>query len=194
MVENVKFLANVPVEDLTPNPSNARLHRNREAIKRSILKNGFITPIIVDEEKMILAGHERLEALKDLDEETVPSVVQVFGLTDEEKKDFVVRDNKAGEDVDWDFAKLSEMFNELQLRDMGFDIGRAAEVDAVPSVGVGFEVNKMQDFIVLHCTTEEDFVYLLDKLGLQKVKYPKNKAVGHGRLVDAKKVIQLLEE
>lgn len=194
MVKKVVFMQDVEIAELTPNPANARLHRNREAIKRSILKNGFITPVIVDEEKTILAGHERIEALKEIGDETVPSVLMVYGLTEEEKKDYVARDNKSAEEVDWDFAKLSELYSELQLQDLGFDIARAQEQTVVPQVGIGFEVNKQQDFIVIHCVNEEDFVFLLDKFGLEKVKYPKNKAVGHGRLVNARKVIELLEE
>jgi hypothetical protein len=55
-----------PIADIRPNPKNARTHSKKQIrqIAASIRKLGFLNPLIVDDENMILAGHGRLEGAR----------------------------------------------------------------------------------------------------------------------------------
>lgn len=185
-----KTLENVAITLIEPNPDNPRRHRNIEAVKKSIQTNGYITPIIVDENRVILAGHARYEACVSLGWENIPSVVQITGLTDAQKKDFIVRDNKSTEGVDWNFEQLGAMFTDEQLRDLGFDIMREVTNQANAPTRVGFEVNKQQDFFLVMVEREEDFVYIVDTFQLPEVTYPKSNGIGRMRAIKASDLIR----
>lgn len=83
------------VDTLTPHKHNAKIHTDAqiEAIAESIKQFGFVQPIVTDENKIILAGHGRLEAAKRLQMAEVPVWV-VRGLTEDEKTAFMLADNK----------------------------------------------------------------------------------------------------
>lgn len=78
-----------------------------------------IRPIIVDEDSIILGGNMRYRALKQLGYEDI-EVVQVTGLTEEQKKEFIVKDNLPYGDWDWD--ELSNSWDVATLEDWGLDI------------------------------------------------------------------------
>lgn len=183
----------VPVNQPTDNPRNARDHVNIEDIKRSITLNGFRVPIIVDEGWVILSGHGRRRALRELHNETIPIVIQFMDLTQQQKEDFLVRDNKSTELGSWDMSKLFVQFEPLVLRDLGFDLLRDKPDASLENVRLEFDVNRKQDFVVLYCETEEDFVHVCEKLGLGKVMHPKNRKVGIGRIVSCKKFLEILK-
>ena len=65
------------VGSLKPDPRNARTHPKRqlEQIKASIEEFGFINPILIDEQSVIIAGHGRLRAAKELGRDKVPTIV-----------------------------------------------------------------------------------------------------------------------
>lgn len=192
-VEKKELLFNIPLSQLTRNPKqDAVIHKNINSIKRSIVKVGYVNPIIVDENMMILAGHGRLQAMAELGIETATDVLKVTGLTQDEKDDYLIRDNKSAEGIEWNFAKLVEWYPELHLKDMGFDILRDKRKFEPEKYKMGFDVSAEMDYIVVFCEHKEDFVYLADKFGLEKVEYPKSRAIGVGRLVEAKKVVKLL--
>jgi len=85
----------VSIEKLIPYEKNNKIH-NEEQIKkiaRSIREVGFRTPIQVDENRVILAGHGRLEGAKRAKLKEVP-VIQYTDLTEEQKKKFRILDNR----------------------------------------------------------------------------------------------------
>lgn len=111
----------VNVGDLIPYLRNSRKHSDDQILKlcSSIREYGFTTPIIIDEENNVLAGHGRLEAVKKLGWEKVPCVV-LKGLTKAQKKAYVIADNKLALDADWDFDTLKL---ELEsLKELDFDL------------------------------------------------------------------------
>ena len=65
-----------PVDRLKPNPRNPRKHSKRQirALRSSVRKYGFVTPLLIDGEDCVIAGHGRLEAAKLEGFETVPTI------------------------------------------------------------------------------------------------------------------------
>lgn len=105
------------VDELVPYENNPR--KNEEAVKyvaNSIREFNFQNPIIVDKDNVIIAGHTRLEAAKELGLKEVPVIV-ADELTPEQVKALRIADNKTAEIAMWDTDKLS-----LELEDIGFDM------------------------------------------------------------------------
>lgn len=116
----------LPVDALKPYERNARKHAEAdvEAIMRSIEEFGFDDPIGVwGKDNLIVEGHGRLEAAKQLAMETVP-VIRLDHLTDEQRRAYALAHNKTAELSGWDFAALEEELNELEaefdMADFGF--------------------------------------------------------------------------
>ena len=113
------------VKDLIPYAKNPR--KNDDAVqyvKNSILEFGFRIPIIIDASGVIVAGHTRLKAAKEIGMETVPCIV-ADDLTPEQIKAFRLADNKVAEKAEWDFDLLDDEISELSelfdFSDFGFD-------------------------------------------------------------------------
>lgn len=105
-------------EELTPNPRNTRVHHTEdiEQIKTSILRAGFDDPIGVwGEKNIIVEGHGRLIAAKELHLEKVPCL-RLDHLTDAQRRDYMIRHNRTAELSSWDFDKLNEEIAALTLQ------------------------------------------------------------------------------
>lgn len=108
-------------DSLTACNTNARTHSKRQVkqIARSIERFGFNNPILTDENRQIVAGHGRWEAAKLLGLKEVPTLV-LNHLNPEEKRAYVVADNRLAELAGWDREILTI---ELQaLIDLEFDV------------------------------------------------------------------------
>lgn len=120
-------LKTLKIGEIIPYENNPR--KNDDAVKaviESIRQCSYITPIIVDEDKVILAGHTRYKALQTMGEEKVQCLI-CDGLTDEQKKKYRYLDNKTGEKATWDLLKLEKELDGLDLE--GFDFfGMAVEL------------------------------------------------------------------
>jgi DNA modification methylase len=103
-----------PVGDLRPNPGNARTHSKKQItrIAESILSFGFANPILIDEERIIIAGHGRWAAAKQLGLMTVPSIM-LCGLSPAKKRALLLADNRIAEGAGWDRQKLAIELPEL---------------------------------------------------------------------------------
>jgi ParB-like chromosome segregation protein Spo0J len=111
----------VPVSRLKPYEKNAKIHCTNqiEKLKASIEEFGFLTPCLIDEEYNLIAGHGRVMAAKDMGMESVPCVF-VEGLTEAQRKAYILADNRLGELGEWD---MELVFSELEdLKAMDFDI------------------------------------------------------------------------
>ena len=93
---------------LRAHPANVRTHPKRQVLQiiASIKQFGFTVPVIVDEANVILAGHGRWVAARELQLETVPVIV-VTGLSEPEKTGLSLADNKIGEAARWQRSALS---------------------------------------------------------------------------------------
>jgi hypothetical protein len=106
---------------LTPYENNSRIHSNSQisGIADSITEFGFVKPVIVDENKMILAGHGAWLAAIDLEMPQIP-IRQIEGLTHDQKKAYVIADNRLSELSKWDWELLTSELVDLQSAD--FDL------------------------------------------------------------------------
>lgn len=86
-----------------------------DAVAESIKQCGYIAPIIVDEDGVILAGHTRYKALQKLGRAECEVIVRE-GLSEEQKRKYRILDNKTGEFAQWDFELLAD-----ELADLDFD-------------------------------------------------------------------------
>lgn len=129
------------INEVIPYPDNPRKNDNAvDAVAESIKQCGYCSPIVIDEDNVILAGHTRLKALKKLKWKEV-ECVRKTGLTEEQKKKYRILDNKTNELAEWDFDLLEEEIDGLDFDgfDFGFDFNSDeddAEIieDEVPEV------------------------------------------------------------
>ena len=97
-----------PLERLRPYERNARTHSQEQVaqIAASIREFGFTAPILVDSADGILAGHGRLAAAELLGLPEAPVVV-LDHLTPEQRRAYVLADNKLAENAGWDLELLA---------------------------------------------------------------------------------------
>ncbi|MEM6411566.1 MAG: DNA methyltransferase [Pseudomonadota bacterium] len=136
-----------PIDKLKPYGNNNRIHtvKSIAKLKASVSQFGFVTPVLIDRDGVIIAGHGRYEAAKALRLNTVPTVV-VDHLSRAEIKALRIADNKLAELSDWDEAALQIEFEELM------DLGFAKELNFDFDV-TGFE---MPEIDILIARTKED--------------------------------------
>lgn len=112
---------NVPIEKLIPYENNARTHTEKqiEKVAKSIDAFGFLNPILIDSEYGIIAGHCRTLGAKKLGWKEVPCIF-VEDLTEEQKRAYILADNKLALDAGWDYDKVDLELAELE--DFDFDV------------------------------------------------------------------------
>ena len=112
-------LETLKLADIKPYENNPRKNDDAvNAVAESIKQCSYITPVIVDEDYIILAGHTRYKALKALGYEEISCLI-CEGLTEEQKKKYRYLDNKTGEKATWDLMKLEVELEGVDLE--GFD-------------------------------------------------------------------------
>ncbi len=121
---------------LKENPFNARIHSHRQTrqIARSIETFGFIVPLLVTSDGLVIAGHGRLRAAKFLGYGVVPVIV-LNDLTDAQLRAFMIADNKLTENATWDESLLVEQLKSLGEVELDFSLDvtgfEISEIDAM---------------------------------------------------------------
>ncbi len=108
-------ILNMEIDKIIPYENNPR--DNDDAVPyvaNSIKEFGFKVPIIVDKDNVIVAGHTRLKAAKQLRLETVPVII-ADDLNEDQINAFRLADNKVGEMALWNLEKLEEELNNIQM-------------------------------------------------------------------------------
>ena len=156
------------VDDLRPYQNNPRLHSKTQIDKlaRAISDFGFLIPILIDDQNMVLAGHARIEAAKKLASRNVPCI-RAGHLTEAQKRTFTILDNRLAEEATWDFQLLAKEIEFLQnegidLTTTGFEIPEIemifdatdppvnnAEDDSIPDLTPNRVVTKPNDLSIL---------------------------------------------
>ena len=104
------------ITDIKPYEKNPRKNEHAvQYVKESIKQFGFKVPIVIDKNGVIVAGHTRYKAAKELEIDHIPCVI-ADDLTDEQIKAFRLADNKVAEWSEWDIDLLSFCMD-LRIRD-----------------------------------------------------------------------------
>lgn len=116
MQENKIDYPFIDINELKPYENNARLHPQEqiEKITNSIKEFGFITPVIIDENNTILVGHGRTQAAKQAGLTKVP-YRRITNLTDEQKRAYILADNKLSDIAEWDEELLKMELESISL-------------------------------------------------------------------------------
>ena len=135
-----EFVEIVAIEDLKPNPRNAKKHPDRQIaiLQENFEHIGFTNPIHVDENNIILAGHARYLAARKSGFSHLP-VIRHVHLTAAKKRAFAIADNKIAELGEWDMDILAEELSYLfdPQTDLSFD-----------PRSIGFETVELDQIIV----------------------------------------------
>jgi len=113
----------VPVDSLIPYARNARTHSEEQIaqIAASIREFGWTNPILTDGDKGVIAGHGRLAAARKLELAEVP-VIELGHLSPEQKKAYILADNRIALNSGWDEELLKLELQELQGVDFDLDL------------------------------------------------------------------------
>ena len=111
----------LPVNGLKPYENNAKIHTPEQIaqIRRSIEEFGFNDPIAVDENGMIIEGHGRLMAIKEMGWTEV-ECIRLDGLTDEQKRAYIHIHNQLTMNTGFDLDILEAELKSIDGIDMGF--------------------------------------------------------------------------
>jgi DNA modification methylase len=109
----------IDIESIIPFAMNSRLHSDAQVaqLAASIREFGFTNPVLIDEDKNLIAGHGRVMAARKLGLKSVPAIL-VTGLDERKRRALVIADNKLAMNATWDEDVLK---NELQ--DLAGDFG-----------------------------------------------------------------------
>ncbi|RVT43946.1 ParB/Srx family N-terminal domain-containing protein [Sphingobium algorifonticola] len=130
---------------LKPHARNPRTHSKKQIgqIEASIRRFGFVNPVLVDEKDRIIAGHGRVEAARSLGLASVP-VIRLEGMSEAEKKAYIIADNRLAELAGWDrdlltleLGSILEDVPDFDLELTGFDGGELEALLAAIGNGVG---------------------------------------------------------
>lgn len=111
------YLETRKIKDIHPYPGNPRINRDAvQPVMESIQKDGYRARIIVDANGVIIAGHTRFAAIKKLGWKEV-EVWVADDMTEEQVRDYRIRDNYTAEFAEWDFDQL-----EREIQGLDFDM------------------------------------------------------------------------
>lgn len=115
-------LTMMPIDDLVPYANNARVHDKKQIaqLRASLREFGFVTPVLIDFDNNIIAGHGRVEAARAEGMTEVPCVL-VSNLTDAQRKAYILADNRLSETATWDTEMLKIELDGLKA--LAFDTG-----------------------------------------------------------------------
>ncbi len=133
-----------PLDGLIPYANNARTHSDGQIaeIAASIAEFGFVNPILLDEGGVIIAGHGRLLAARNLGMSEVPTI-QLAHLSETQRKALIIADNRIALNAGWDEDLLKLELEALQLDDFDLDI-------------LGFDPAEIDDLLFGEDETEEE--------------------------------------
>jgi len=171
-------LKKVKLSDIKPYPKNAKIHTPEqiEVIKQSIIKNEYLQPIMVDKNNVIVAGHGRYLALKEIDEKQSIEVVDCSHLNSIEIRKLRILDNTSYS-LEWDKEVLNieagDIFNglddiekinkelNLSLLPMADDLG-----EKLPDIQIEGEVKGRTEYIAIVFKKETDYINVKKQLQL----------------------------
>lgn len=190
----------VKISEVKNNPSNPRLIKDdkfRKLVKsiQEFPQMLELRPIVVDENNIVLGGNMRLKACKEAGLKDV-FIVKAENLTEEQKQEFIVKDNVGFGEWDWD--ELANTFDAEQLEDWGLDVPGLKEPTEEGEIFFSSEIDQRSNYVVLKFSTDIDFLNIQTLLGLEST-YSKRAngkpwSKGIGRVVDGVNAIIKIKE
>lgn len=142
-------IVNKPTAELKPYNKNTKKHDDAQInnVAESIKQYGFVQPIVIDKNNVVVIGHCRLLAAKKLKMTDVPCVC-VDDLTEQQIKALRIVDNKSNESP-WDFDFLADELADLDLSNFDFDFGidtdAEEETEVVEDEAIATEEDEIPD-------------------------------------------------
>lgn len=161
------------VDDLIPYEKNTKKHDKKQIknVATSIKKYGFVQPLVIDKNNVVVIGHCRLLGAKQLKMDTVPCVC-VDDLTEEQVNALRIVDNKTNESP-WDMDILPDELLEVDLGEFEFDFDLSLDDEPDPAPvereDLSSKVGEMYQ-IIIECENElqqEELYYRFTEEGLQ---------------------------
>ena len=162
------IIKNIPLKDIKPYSNNPRKKQNITKVVNSIKEFGFQQPIVVDKKNIIIVGHSRYEASKELGLDKVPVIIA--DLSPVKAKAYRIADNRINQDSEWDFSKLKLEFKDISKLDFNLD-------------SLGFEKNELDDLIIDEVKGFTDDDAVPDKPKKPKSKLGEIYQLGHHRVM-----------
>ena len=166
-------VANRNLAELTPYAGNAKKHDSTQIanVAESIRQFGFVQPIVIDRNGVIVIGHCRALAAEKLGMQEVPCVC-VDDLTPEQVNALRIVDNKSNESP-WDFDILPDELADIDLSGFDFDFGLDKKKNKEEIEGeVEFSeiLGEENNYLVLQFKTDIDWLNAQSIFGLETVK------------------------
>jgi hypothetical protein len=161
----------IAIQQLTPYQNNPRLHSKKQIDKlaRAINDFGFLIPVLIDDQNIVLAGHARIEAAMQLALPRVPCV-RASHLNETQKRAFTILDNRVAEEATWDFqllAKEVEILHSegIDLTTTGFEIPEIEMIfdAAAPPASNAEDDDRIPDPTPHRVVTKPNDLWILDE-------------------------------
>ena len=163
-------IKNIAVKDLIPYEKNTKKHDDVQInnVAESIKQYGFVQPIVIDKNNVVVIGHCRLLAAKKLKMADVPCVC-VDDLTEEQVKALRIVDNKSNESP-WDFDFLADELAEINLDAFNFDFGVSFDDDDTETKEREEIALNESISVVVECADDEEAETIFEKLSEEGYK------------------------
>lgn len=195
-----KYFDLTDIKKIKPNPDNPRVIKN-DAYKRLVKSiQDFpemleLRPIVIDENGVILGGNMRYRACVDAGMKQVPTV-QAETLTEEQKREFIIKDNVAF--GDWNWSMLASEWDPAVLSEWNIDLPVEKEAKTEGEIIFSNELDQESNYVVLKFSTDIDWLHAQSFFGLKntyaKRANGKTWAKGMGRVVDGNAAIMKIEK
>ena len=132
-------ISRVDIKKLVPYANNAKKHSEKqiEKLSKSIEEFGFISPVLIDKDFNVIAGHGRLKAAEKIGLEKIPCVY-VEGLTEEQRRAYILADNKLAEFGEWDNELVQMELEDLSGLELNYDLSELEFPDPDPEDVLGY--------------------------------------------------------
>lgn len=158
----------VKISEVKNNPNNPRVIKDDkfEKLVRSIKefpKMLEIRPIVVNDDMIVLGGNMRLKACKEAGLKEVP-IIKASDLTEEEQKQFIIKDNVSG--GEWDWEMLANEWDSEQLEEWGLDVPDFSNVVDYSEKNKELDLNDFEDqkYTIKLEFSEDDYNLVKERL------------------------------
>ena len=167
------------LSDIKANPDNPRIIKDDKFRKlvnsiKEFPKMMALRPLVINEENVVLGGNMRLKALKEIGYKEIPDewIKRAADLTPDEQNRFIIADNVAFGEHDWDL--LRQNWDVAQLDEWGMDteemdVGKITEMDGI-MFEIAEELGIERDYLMIVFKDQTEYRDAIKTLGLKRVQ------------------------